>query len=179
MKSLLITLLLLIVTTCDTPKEVVIVRAKITSEKATTLFFIRHAEKQNDNSYDPDLTETGIKRANNYLDYFKNIHFDAVYSTDFKRTMNTAKPIATKNNVKIIVYNPNNINFEEIVKEHKNVLIVGHSNTTPNLVNKVIGKMFYSQILDNNYSDVYKVILQEDGQIVDSLIKYDKVVVEE
>ena len=41
----------------------------------------------------------------------------------------------------------------------KNVLIVGHSNTTPNLVNELLGKEKYPQIEDNNNGNLYVVTI--------------------
>ncbi len=60
----------------------------------TTYYFIRHAEKV-DNSKNPDLSEIGIERAKLWNEIFSEINIDAIYSTDFKRTLQTVTPTAT------------------------------------------------------------------------------------
>ena len=69
-------------------------------QNITTYYLIRHAEKV-DNSQNPDLSETGLKRANQWNTIFSEISFDEIYSTDYKRTIQTASPTATVKNIQI------------------------------------------------------------------------------
>ena len=81
-------------------------------ESSTTFFFIRHAEKDRTNkeNKNPNLTQEGVLRAAKWSLVFKNIIFDAVYSTDYNRTRQTALPTAEKNGLELSYYNPSNIN---------------------------------------------------------------------
>lgn len=132
----------------------------------TTYYFIRHAEKQRQNPQDrnPHLTFEGYKRADNWAKVFKFIPLNAVYSTDYNRTKETAKPTADSKNLPILVYDPKNIYSEsfQFNTKGKSVLVVGHSNSTPSFVNKVLGQNEYKQIEDNNNSSLYIVTVIDD-----------------
>ena len=48
----------------------------------------------------------------------------------------------------------------------KNVLIVGHSNTTPSFANKILGKDLFKQINENNVdsnSNLYIITVTKNG----------------
>lgn len=138
----------------------------IYSQEVTTYYFIRHAEKQrlNPNDKDPRLTFDGYKRADKWKEVLSSVKFDAVYSTNYNRTKETAKPTADANNLPILVYNPNSMYSEsfQFNTKGKNVLVVGHSNTTPMFVNKILGKEVYKQMKDDNNSDLYIVTVIDD-----------------
>ena len=66
----------------------------------STYYFIRHAEKDRSDktNKNPELTEKGNKRAENWSIVFENVDFDLIYSTKYNRTIQTAEPTATKQN---------------------------------------------------------------------------------
>lgn len=140
----------------------------------TTYYLIRHAEKDrsDENNKDPKLIEKGQQRAESWAKLFANFDINAVYATNYNRTKETAKPTADKFKLAIKTYHPFKIDFENFLKETKgkNVLIVGHSNTIPFFVNKIIGKDLYEQIKDNNNANLYIVTIQGD-KISNVLIK--------
>lgn len=137
------------------------------AQEVTTYYFIRHAEKQrtNPDDRDPSLTFQGYKRADAWKEVFKNVKFDAVYSTDYNRTKLTAKPTADANNLPILVYDPRNMYTESFQynTKGKTVLVVGHSNTTNAFVNKILGEKKYPQIDDSNNSNLY-IVTVIDGK---------------
>lgn len=105
---------------------------------STTLYLIRHAEKDvsdTANKPDPVLTEAGELRAQSYVDYFSDVMFDAIYSTDYTRTRDTAAPVANAQGVPVTLYDASDLaGFADALKgERGNILVVGHSNTTPQL----------------------------------------------
>lgn len=129
--------------------------------KVSTYYFIRHAEKDrsdNTNS-NPHLNEKGKQRAEKWRDVFSNIKFDAIFSTDYFRTKETAQPIAANNSLEIILYNPRDLNINEFLEETygKTVLIVGHSNSTPTFVNAILENKKYEMIDDTNNANLYIV----------------------
>lgn len=136
-------------------------------QSTTTYYFIRHAEKV-DNSQNPDLSEKGLKRAELWNKIFSEISFDKIYSTDYKRTIQTASPTVTAKKIQIKLYNPKTLNIESFKKETlgKKVLIVGHSNTTPKLVNQMINQKIYADIEDGTFGNLYMVT------VVDNIISY-------
>jgi len=136
-------------------------------QSTTTYYFIRHAEKV-DNSQNPDLSEKGLKRAELWNKIFSEISFDKIYSTDYKRTIQTASPTVTAKKIQIKLYNPKTLNIESFKKETlgKKVLIVGHSNTTPKFVNQMINQKIYADIEDGTFGNLYMVT------VVDNIISY-------
>jgi len=138
----------------------------IQSSETSTYYFIRHAEKDrsdvsNDN---PHLIEKGKQRAEHWNDVFKNINFDAVYSTNYHRTLETAIPTSVKNNVEITIYDFKNLDIDKYLDDTKgkSVLVVGHSNTTPEFVNNLIGKEKYKDINDSNNANLFIVTVCGD-----------------
>ncbi len=145
-------------------------------EITTTYFLIRHSEKVRENPADknPDLNERGFLRAENWLKVLQHISFDAIYSTDFKRTLNTITPISKKLNLVPIMYNPSKVDFGQfqIENEGKNVLIVGHSNTIPQFVNGLIHQQKYQEMDDNEFSHLY-IVTVKGKEITDLLLYCD------
>lgn len=130
-------------------------------EENTTYYLIRHAEKDrsDENNKNPELTEIGKQRAIKWSDIFRNVSFDAIYTTNYHRTIQTALPTSISQNVELQYYDPKQM-YNDTFKKNttgKIVLIVGHSNTTPQFVNKILGKDKYDDIDDSNNSNLYIV----------------------
>ncbi|MFV8224604.1 SixA phosphatase family protein [Christiangramia aquimixticola] len=136
-------------------------------QEITTYYFIRHAEKDRSNKEDkdPSLTEEGLARATKWAEVLKDVELDAVYSTDYNRTMQTAFPCAEKNKLSILKYDPSNAYTEDFqnATRGKTVLIVGHSNTTPTFVNKILGKEKYADLDDSENGALFIVQILPGG----------------
>jgi len=132
----------------------------------STYYLIRHAEKDRSDTTNKnlDLTKEGHERALKWSQALNKFGIDAVYSTNYNRTMNTGKPTADANKVTIKTYHPFKIDMEVFLKETagKNVLIVGHSNTTASFANKLIGSEVYEEIKDDNNGNLYIVTINGD-----------------
>ncbi|GAA4319619.1 hypothetical protein GCM10023115_46190 [Pontixanthobacter gangjinensis] len=133
----------------------------------STYYLIRHAEKDRSDSSNrnSDLTRKGLERAKKWAEVFKDIDFDAVYSTDYKRTMQTAQPTADLNKLEIIKYDPKNL-FDEAFEKStagKTVLVVGHSNTTPQFANAILAEKKYEDIDDKENGALFIVQVFADG----------------
>lgn len=133
----------------------------------TVVYLIRHAEKA-DNSSNPSLSEAGLQRADNWATMFQNVSFDVFYSTNYNRTLQTIQPVATANGKEVTVYDHSNFSLENVISQHagKNVFIVGHSNTIPQLINSYLGGEIYPDIAENEYGNLYKV------RIVDGVLTH-------
>lgn len=122
------------------------------ADTVSTFYFIRHAEKDRSNpeNIDPELNQKGLGRAMHWAEILNDVAIDAIYSTDYERTQMTAAPTAVKKNITVQYYDPESIDIEQFKADNinKRVLVVGHSNTTPDFVNKMIGKEKYKQIDD-------------------------------
>lgn len=171
MKKQLILLTFILLTSFAYCQEITVEQDTLT----TTYYFIRHAEKNRTdaNNKNPNLNMDGVLRAAKWSLVFDSIKFDAIYSTDYYRTKQTAQPTAEKNNLEITLYDPNGLDVKTLLQETKGktVLIVGHSNTTPMLVNAVIGSNKYQQIKDDQNGNLYIVSISKSGDINDTLLR--------
>ena len=142
----------------------------------STFYFIRHAEKDRTNpeNPDPELNQNGLDRAIRWAEVFDPIPLDMVYSTNYERTSMTAAPTSIKKDIDIVYYDPNSLDIEEFkaTNEGKNVLVVGHSNTTPMLVNKMIDMEKYGPMDDTDNSSLF-IVRIIDGVPTDIRLKMD------
>lgn len=126
----------------------------------TTFILVRHAEKDTIKG-DPELTTLGHERAADLAKMLDDLPITAIYSSDYKRTKQTAAPSATAKNLEINIYNPGELEItaQEILKKHTNgvVLVVGHSNSTPNFVNILLGENQIEPIDESDYDNLFIV----------------------
>ena len=103
------------------------------SAMAQTIYLVRHAEKQGGN--DPSLTPDGVRRAETLADLLSGVGLTQIHSTNYKRTLETAAPIATRTGIEVVLYDPRDLDaFAEQLASTRGIhLVVGHSNTTPQL----------------------------------------------
>ncbi len=131
----------------------------VEQNKETKFYLIRHAEKDRSNpeNKNPDLTKKGMERANYWASYFDSIPLNSIYTTDFRRTKETIAPISKLKDINPRIYSPNKLDFNQFIKSNngKSVLISGHSNTTPYMVNKIIGEKRFSDMLDSDNKSLF------------------------
>ncbi len=105
------------------------------------IYLVRHAEKQKtpDN---PHLTQCGKFRAKQLADILRHVELKGVYSTSYNRTLETAKPIADIKKLGVKHYSPRGLMqlARQVKQNQEDVLIVGHSNTTPELASLFLGE---------------------------------------
>lgn len=137
-------------------------------QETTTYFFIRHAEKDDSNPQDkdPKLSDVGLKRAQDWVEYFEDVPFDIIYSTNLNRTRTTASKIADSQKRSVEFYDPKKLNDREFQEKTKGktVLVVGHSNTNPAFVNLILGAEKYEALDETEYGSVYMVTVAPDGE---------------
>jgi phosphohistidine phosphatase SixA len=107
------------------------------------VFLVRHAERADTaagvapvTGADPDLSAAGHARASSLAAMLKDAGITAIFATQYKRTQQTAAPLATALGVAILTIP--STDTEGLVAKVKaapgNVLIVGHSNTVPEVI---------------------------------------------
>jgi len=103
------------------------------------IYLVRHAEKQT--GTDPSLTPAGAARAQALSNLLSSKNIEAIYSTDYARTQETAAPLAKRLGLNVISYDPSDLRklATYLQVEGQNALVVGHSNTTPALVTALGG----------------------------------------
>lgn len=137
-----------------------------------TYYLVRHAEKVLDVK-DPPLTEEGIKRAGDLKDRLEGVSLSAIYSSDYVRTLETAKPTAEAQNITVKLYNPRELeNFAaQLLKQSGTILVVGHSNTTPPLA-ELLGAEPGTPIVEKSEYDRLYVITRTGADISGKIETY-------
>lgn len=128
---------------------------------------VRHAEKDisaTADKVDPELTDVGKARAERLVKVIKKYKPGAVYSTNFKRTVSTAKQVGTWRKKEIQIYDPKLL--KELVEtmiasKTKRFLVVGHNNTTPALANLLIKEEKYEKLPETEYGKMWIVKIKK------------------
>jgi len=112
-----------------------------TDATLSTYYLVRHAEKVLDVK-DPALTEAGAQRAQDLAERLDGVKLSKIYSTDTKRTRDTAQPTADAQGLNITIYDASDLEgfAKQITAEKGHILVVGHSNTTPDLAKHLGGQ---------------------------------------
>ena len=132
-----------------------------------TIILVRHAEKADATSQDPELSAEGKQRAERLVKVAGKYKPGAFYTTNYKRTRQTITPLATKRGKQIENYDARNPNalVDSIMKsKYKRHIIAGHSNTIPGLANLIAKKDVFKNLDDSEYG-VFWVIRIKDGKV--------------
>ena len=136
-------------------------------EASTQYYFIRHAEKDERDPQDknPQLSQAGLERAAKWAEVLKDVEFDLIFSSNYNRTMTTAKAVAESQQKEVEIYDPRQLNdpaFQEKTKG-KTVLVVGHSNTNPAFVNQILEEKKYQDLAEKEYGSLFIVTVAPNG----------------
>ena len=150
------------------------------SQATTTVIFVRHAEKAAEPADNPGLSPAGQRRVAELTRQLKDADviqgIDAVYSTPFRRTEETARPIAEALGLPVNTYDPADTEaiMEKIVKEHKGkiILVVGHSNTLPALMGNMGASKRVPPIAEEEYDNIYIVSIPWFGKTKTIRLRY-------
>src|SRR6266571_2610556 len=130
------------------------------------VIIVRHAEKATNGGGDPDLSSVGRARADALARILKDSGITAVFTSEFKRTQETAVPTATSIGVTATVV-PAKDTAALVAKLHQlngNALVVGHGDTIPNMI-KALGINSPINIPDEDYSELLIVTLGDKPQL--------------
>ncbi len=144
-----------------------------TQSDFSTIILVRHAEKLKDVT-DPELSEKGKVRAKQLSIVLKDIAIDRIFSTEYKRTQQTAAPLSEAKSLSVDLYNPKELeNFAHYLKTIKGVsMVVGHSNTTTEMV-KLLGGDPISSIDDaTEFDRIYIITITKDSRTQSLLLRY-------
>lgn len=132
----------------------------------STLFIVRHAEKVESADKDPDLSEAGRARAESLSKVLKDADIKAIYATGFKRTQQTAAPLARALGIEIAVAPAKAADFAlKLRATDGNALVVGHSNTVPDLIRE-LGVSTSIILQDKDYDDLFVVVLEPKPRLI-------------
>ncbi len=132
--------------------------------EVTTVILVRHAEKATvvagDSADDPGLTAEGAQRAAALATMLADTGLDAVISSQYQRTMQTAGPVAEALGLTPVTIPAQDqaALIEAIMSDYRGqtVLIVGHSNTVPSIMAD-LGLEDPPAIAEGDYGDLFIV----------------------
>ncbi|MGB6150804.1 MAG: phosphoglycerate mutase family protein [Pricia sp.] len=142
----------------------------------STFYFIRHAEKDRSDpeNVDPELNQKGLGRAMHWAEILSDVPLDAVYTTDFERTAMTAAPTSVKNDITVQFYEAETIDMAQFQADNrgKKVLVVGHSDSTPRLVNEIVGEDRYTALDDSDNGSLF-IVQVVNGNVTSQRLHFD------
>lgn len=136
----------------------------------TTVYLVRHAEKDisNPSEENPDLTAAGKARAEALRSLLNGEEVHALYATKYIRTINTLKPLADERALEIRQYEGHDFNGirQRLLQEHRGqtVVIAGHSNTLLPMIEAFGAKRPVSDISDSEYNHVFKLTIDPEDK---------------
>jgi broad specificity phosphatase PhoE len=157
--AFLVVLLTLAAVSCNRPQA-----------GSTVVLVVRHAEKASD-ADDSPLSDAGTQRAQALAGVAADAGVSAIYTTQFKRNQDTARTLSERTGVALTpvpvnLSNPGDYGkslAKEILEKHagQTVLVVGHANTVPLIVEGLTGKPVEGG--DAQYQDLFVVIIPPSG----------------
>ena len=138
------------------------------------IFVVRHAERADaaagaspTMASDPDLSDAGRARAESLAAALKDARISAIFVTPYKRTMQTAAPLAKALGIQPVAIDPKDAAgmIEKARAANGNVLIVGHSNTVPDILTR-LGITDAPKLGDNDYDNLFVVTGGEKPTLV-------------
>jgi len=154
--------------------------------KVTTVFVVRHAEKASRPSEDPVLNEEGKVRAERLSEVLQSAGIKEIYTSQFQRTKLTAEPLARRLGIsvgevplKMDQDNPRMVSQDSIkaivdkIYEHAGsaILVVGHSNTIPELI-RMLGGDLVPTLGEKEYDDIFMATIYQRGKSKVIRLKY-------
>ncbi|MEM8548400.1 MAG: phosphoglycerate mutase family protein [Pseudomonadota bacterium] len=150
------------------------------SQATTTLIFVRHAEMAVTDEPNPGLSQAGQSRAGELARVLADLDVvagvDEIYVSQYRRTAETALPLAGVVDVEPRVWDINDTVGEvnRILQAHKGaiVLIIGHGNTIAPMIAELGGSKKVPEIADGEYDNLYIVTIPWFGKVKTLRVKY-------
>jgi broad specificity phosphatase PhoE len=138
------------------------------------IYLVRHAERE-DASSDSKLSAAGETRAVRLAEWLRTARITHIYTSEFRRTIQTAAPFATASHL-----SPQQTPASDrdalttrigALGAHDRALVVGHSNTIPELI-RAFGVQTPVAILDTEFDNIFIVVPRKDAEPVLLRFKY-------
>ncbi|HET6628213.1 MAG TPA: phosphoglycerate mutase family protein [Woeseiaceae bacterium] len=152
------------------------------SQATTTIIFVRHAEKAAVPAGDPGLSPAGERRVAELTQQMLEVDVvagvDVIYATPYRRALETVRPLAEALDVPIHRYDPRPEDLEAflegIVDQYKGeiILVVGHSNTIPEMIAELGGSKNVPPIAEDEYDNIYILAIPWFGKTKTLRLRY-------
>ncbi len=150
------------------------------SQVTTTIIIIRHAEKELGSIDDPPLSTAGEQRAvvlSRMLGEKSPAgQVDAIFVSDTRRSQRTAAPLAQRLGILLQIYPGRDVQslVDKVDRQYRGrrILIVGHSNTVPDLVHRLAPRANVPPMAEDEYDTMYIVTVPTLGPTAVLRLKY-------
>lgn len=145
---------------------------------AATIILVRHAERNAGMTPDVLLTPRGEERARQLANILKDANIRAVYTTEVRRTQQTAEPTAHQFHLQPIVIPSKDmdtlVSRLHALPDDETVLVVGHANTVPLVVER-LGGGAVPAISDTEYDRMVVVVTKGKAKPSVLTLRYGEV----
>lgn len=154
----------------------VVIAALATPAQAyKAVFVVRHAEKASQTEKDPELSLYGEDRAIALTRLLRGTKVDAVFTSEMRRTRDTAAPLCRQRALKPTAVNagdtPALLSQLRALPKEAVALVVGHSNTVPEIL-AGLGVKEKVEIRDDEYGRVFVVVPGPEGAVTFLELEY-------
>ena len=136
-------------------------------DKTTIFVFVRHTEQNAEPADNPDLSEAGKARAQKLAQLVKDLEVHRAAATTTKRAIQTAQPLIDMTHCATDIYSKSATDafLLSAIAGYKGkvILVVGHSNTIPEMLNMLLGEKKYEDIAEDNYDNIYIASVIDKG----------------
>ncbi len=137
------------------------------SSCSASFYLVRHAEKGS--GTDPQLTAAGLARAEALRDSLSSKDITRIFVTNYQRTQQTAEPLSVELGIEPIMIYANQT--DQLVQQLKainnaNVLVVGHSNTIPVIIDSLMRSSQGVTISETDFDNLFKVKISRGTSVV-------------
>ena len=144
----------------------------VLAASTTVVVVVRHADKADEASADPPLSAAGIERATRLAALFAGAPggqaIDAIFVTQWRRTDETARPLATRSGIPVIALPADAVGALEhrILDEYRGrrVLVIGHADTVPAIVHRLGKGGAVAPVGEGEYGTAYVVAVPRWGR---------------
>jgi broad specificity phosphatase PhoE len=135
-----------------------------------TIFLVRHAERAAASGRVPSdtgLSEIGRGRAHRLAEALKDAKITAIYTTEYKRTQETAAPLAQLLGIQPEVIFADDLRslIAKLKASRGNVLVVGHSNTLPQIIS-TLGVSSRVTVAESDYDNLFLVVRAPEPRLI-------------
>lgn len=144
-------------------------------QATTTVIFVRHTDTEAPLAAgnDPVLSAVGRQRAELLADVVQDMDVvagvDVIYADQTLRTQQTAAPIAARRGIEVALADPYEVEafMAQVLREHKGriVLVVTQADAIAPLIDELHGSKRLPQMAENDYDDIYVVIIPWFGKV--------------
>lgn len=136
------------------------IKAPVLQGDLYSVHLYRHAEKRK--GPDPELTTTGLARAQFIADQLSkpSAAIRQIWSSPYRRTMQTAEPLAKRLDIEISIYDPGNQTslLSSLHETATDAVVIGHSNTIPKLA-AMLCQCEVEDMPETEYDRAYIVVI--------------------